>query len=50
MTTCAFLVEVAKVTGDEMLEWRRKYPDAFARDYDPAYGPLFTGRIDEGGE
>jgi hypothetical protein len=39
---------VAKVTGNEMDDWRKKYPDAFARDYDPAYGPLFSGWVVSG--
>lgn len=43
-----FLVEIEKVTGTQMGEWRDKYPEAFARDYDPAYGPFFSGWVDEG--
>lgn len=41
-----FLVQVEKVTGAMMQEWREKYPEAFARDYDPAYGPFFTGWVE----
>jgi trimethylamine-N-oxide reductase (cytochrome c) len=45
-----YLVEVEKVTGAQMEEWRAKYPDAFKRDYDPAYGPFLSGWVvDEGG-
>jgi trimethylamine-N-oxide reductase (cytochrome c) len=43
-----FLVEVEKVTGDQMQEWRENYPEAFARDYDPAYGPFFSGWVEGG--
>jgi trimethylamine-N-oxide reductase (cytochrome c) len=41
------LVEVTKVSGDEMLAWRERYPEAFERDYDPAYGLLFNAWIEE---
>lgn len=33
-----FLVEVQKVSDDEMAQWRADYPEAFARAYDPAVG------------
>jgi len=48
MVVSGYLVEVAKVTGDEMQGWRDQYPEAFARDYDPAYG-LKLGAWVEGG-
>jgi molybdopterin guanine dinucleotide-containing S/N-oxide reductase-like protein len=38
MATSGFLVDVQKVTVGEMQRWREKYPDAFARTYDPASG------------
>jgi trimethylamine-N-oxide reductase (cytochrome c) len=41
-----YLVEVEKVTGEQMQEWRDTYPDAFTRDYDPAYGPFFSGWVE----
>jgi molybdopterin guanine dinucleotide-containing S/N-oxide reductase-like protein len=41
-----YLVEVEKVTIAQMEDWRQKYPEAFARDYEPAYGPLFSGWIE----
>jgi hypothetical protein len=31
-----------------MEEWRKQYPDAFARDYDPAYGQMFSGWVEGG--
>jgi molybdopterin guanine dinucleotide-containing S/N-oxide reductase-like protein len=43
-----FLVQIEKVTGAQMDEWRTKYPEAFARDYDPAYGPFFSGWVVKG--
>jgi len=49
MCVSSFLVEVEKVTGDEMQGWRDEYPEAFARDYDPAYG-LLSGAWIEGGK
>ena len=39
-----------KVTMAEMEEWREKYPEAFARAYDPAAGLRFDAWvIQEGG-
>jgi trimethylamine-N-oxide reductase (cytochrome c) len=46
----SYLVELEKVTGDQMDEWRKQYPDAFAQDYDPQYGPLFERWVEEGGK
>jgi len=46
-----YLVEIEKVTGDQMDEWREKYPEAFHRNehhYDPAYGPFFSGWVEGG--
>ena len=41
----------AKVTMAEMEEWREKYPEAFARAYDPAAGLRFDAWvIEDGGE
>jgi trimethylamine-N-oxide reductase (cytochrome c) len=50
MIVSSYLVEVAKVSGDEMQEWREKYPNAFAKDYDPAYGVLFSAWIEGGND
>ncbi|MCD8331836.1 MAG: dehydrogenase, partial [Oscillospiraceae bacterium] len=38
MATSGYLVEVAKVTKQEMEGWRRDYPEAFQRTIDPACG------------
>jgi trimethylamine-N-oxide reductase (cytochrome c) len=45
MVVSGFLVEVAKVTGEEMAAWRRDYPEAFARAeaYDLATGVSLAG-------
>ena len=43
MVVSGFLVEVEKVTDEEMTAWRRDYPDAFNRNYDPATGVSLSG-------
>jgi molybdopterin guanine dinucleotide-containing S/N-oxide reductase-like protein len=43
--TTGFLVEVEKVSPAEMREWREKYPEAFARDYDPATGTTYSSWV-----
>ena len=43
MATSGFLVEVAKVTDEEMEGWKRDYPDAFARKIDYASGVCLEG-------
>ncbi|EKD35447.1 MAG: hypothetical protein ACD_75C01907G0001, partial [uncultured bacterium] len=45
-----YLVEVQKVSGEEMDKWRREYPDAFARKYDPAAGLRVDAWIVDGGK
>ena len=41
-----FLAEVEKVSGEQMQEWREKLPRSICkRDYDPAYGPFFSGWV-----
>ncbi len=37
-TTSGFLVEVEKVTAAQIEEWKREYPEAFNRPYDPDSG------------
>ncbi len=36
--TSGFLVEIEKLDPTEMEEWKKNYPEAFKREYDPAYG------------
>jgi trimethylamine-N-oxide reductase (cytochrome c) len=43
MVVSGFLVEVEKVTDEEMAGWRRDHPEAFAREYDPATGVSLSG-------
>jgi anaerobic selenocysteine-containing dehydrogenase len=38
MVVSGYLVEAERVDPSEMEVWKKKYPGAFARDYDPAYG------------
>ena len=45
--TTAFLVEVERVSMEQMDEWRRLYPEAFERQYDNASGLHFNGWIEE---
>jgi trimethylamine-N-oxide reductase (cytochrome c) len=47
MVVSGFLVEVAKVTDEEMAAWRRDYPEAFNRDYDFATGVSLSGWLKE---
>ena len=48
MATSGFLVEVAKVTDEEMEGWKRDYPEAFARKLDPGAGVCLAGwMVDE---
>jgi hypothetical protein len=30
-----------------MQEWRDSHPEAFARAYDPTYGPFFSGWVEK---
>lgn len=43
-----YLVQVEKVSGEMWDEWRKNFPDAFARKQEPAYGPFFEGWVVEG--
>jgi trimethylamine-N-oxide reductase (cytochrome c) len=47
MATSGYLVEVAKVTDQQMAEWQQQYPDNFARKYDPAAGLRFEAWVEE---
>ena len=44
-----FLVEIAKVTGEEWDDWRNNYPEAFAREYEAAAGLRAEAWVAEGG-
>ena len=43
MVVSGFLVDIAKVTDDEMAGWRAKYPEAFDRKIDEACGVCLDG-------
>ncbi|GAB6146082.1 molybdopterin-dependent oxidoreductase [Desulfocicer niacini] len=43
-----YLVQVERVTGNEFDQWRRDYPEAFERKYDPGAGLCFDAWIVEG--
>ena len=40
--TGGYLVEVEKVSIEQMNEWRKDYPEAFEREYDSAAGLCLT--------
>jgi len=46
MATSGYLVDVQKVSGKEMESWRKEYPDAFEREYDPASGLCFNAWVE----
>ena len=46
--TSGYLVDVQKVKGEEWDEWRRDYPEAFAREYDQAAGLRFNAWVEGG--
>jgi trimethylamine-N-oxide reductase (cytochrome c) len=48
MATSGYLVDVQKVSNEEWEEWRRDYPEAFAREYDPASGLRFDAWVEGG--
>lgn len=48
MATSGYLVEVEKVTMAQMEEWRKQYPEAFEKEYDPASGLRFNAWVELG--
>ena len=46
MATSGYLVEVQKVSMAEMDEYRKRFPQAFSREYDPSTGLLFDSWIE----
>ncbi len=47
MVVSGFLVDVQKVTDEEMADWQEKYPEAFARKIDEATGVCLDGWLIE---
>jgi molybdopterin guanine dinucleotide-containing S/N-oxide reductase-like protein len=45
--TSGYLVEVKKVSPEQMAEWRKNYPAAFKKEYDPASGLRFNAWVIE---
>ena len=43
--TSGFLCEIEKVSLAQMEEWKKQYPDAFNREYDPASGLRFNAWV-----
>jgi trimethylamine-N-oxide reductase (cytochrome c) len=43
--TSGYLVEVKKVSSAQMEEWRKSYPAAFNKEYDPASGLRFNAWV-----
>jgi trimethylamine-N-oxide reductase (cytochrome c) len=48
MASSGYLVEVEKVTMAQMEKWKEQYPEAFAREYDPASGLRFNAWVEGG--
>jgi anaerobic selenocysteine-containing dehydrogenase len=46
MATSGYLVELEKVSGAQMEEWRHKYPDAFTREYEASSGLRFDAWVE----
>jgi len=46
--TTAFLVEVERVSMEQMDKWMREHPEAFEREYDPASGLKFNAWVEGG--
>ena len=44
--TSGFLVQIEQVTMVQMENWRKQYPEAFDREYDPASGLRFNAWIE----
>jgi trimethylamine-N-oxide reductase (cytochrome c) len=46
--TSGFLVDVQKVSMAQMEEWKKQYPEAFSREYDPDAGLRFDAWVEGG--
>ena len=47
MATSGYLVEIEKVSGAQMQEWREKYPEAFNREYETTFGLNFSAWVED---
>ena len=48
MATSSYLAEVERLGMEELDLWRRKYPEAFEREYEPGSGLQFNAWIERG--
>ena len=46
--TTSYLVQVERLSMEEMDRWRKKYPESFEKKYDPASGLQFDAWIEGG--
>jgi trimethylamine-N-oxide reductase (cytochrome c) len=46
MASSGYLVEAERVSLGQMEEWKRQYPEAFEREYDPASGLRFNAWVE----
>ncbi len=46
--TSGYLVDVAMVSMSQMDDWRKQYPESFAKEYDPASGLRFNAWVEGG--
>ena len=46
LATSGYLVEVERVSMAKMEAWRKQYPEAFEREYDPASGLRFDAWVE----
>ena len=44
--TIGYLVDVAKVSMDQMEAWRQRHPESFEKEYDPASGLRFNAWVE----
>lgn len=47
MAPSGYLIEVEKLSMAQMEDWRQKYPEAFAREYDAASGLRFNAWVEK---
>jgi molybdopterin guanine dinucleotide-containing S/N-oxide reductase-like protein len=45
--TSGYLVDVQRVSGEEMDKWKREYPEAFEKEYDPDSGLRFNAWVEK---
>jgi trimethylamine-N-oxide reductase (cytochrome c) len=48
MASSGYLVQVEKVSAEQMSAWMKQYPEAFQREYDPASGLRFDAWVEDG--